>query len=239
MLGLPGLHSWVAGLPEPVKKAVFAACSRRKLAAGEAVYTLGSKPEACYIIERGRVRIFNVSDSGREVTLGELRSGDCIGEVGMIDGMPRFNTAVATEASELQVLARADFDRLYASHPEIARELNRLLAYRVWFFYMHAEESRALSLGQRLARLLARTAYGVGIPQDNGEILLETLSQEALANMLGGTRQAVSQEMKRLERAGLLRTSYGKVYVRDLAGLLQPVEDLIGAEAVVPTYPPE
>ncbi len=237
MLGLPGLHSWIAGLPDAVRDAVLAAMTTRSLAAGDAVYTLGSTPDACYMIERGRVRIFNVSDAGREVTLGELRTGDCIGEVGMIDSLPRFNSAVAVDDTELLVLARPDFDRLYAAHPEIARQLNRLLAYRVRFFYMHAEESRALSLGQRLARLLARTAYGVGVAQDNGDILIESLSHEALANMLGGTRQAVSQEIKRLERAGLVRSSYGKVYVCDLVGLLQPVEDLIGAEAVVPTYP--
>ncbi len=236
MLGLPGLHSWISRLPDQVQTAVLGAMARRRVAAGEAVYTLGSTPEACYMIQRGRVRICNTTESGREVTLGELRSGDCIGEVGMIDGLPRFNSALAAEDSELLVLDKASFDRLYAAHPEIARELNKLLAYRVRFFYMHAEESRALSLGQRLARLLARTAYGAGIAQDNGEILVEPLSHETLANMLGGTRQAVSREMKRLERAGLIRASYGKVYVLDLEGLLKPVEDLIGAEAVVPTY---
>jgi CRP-like cAMP-binding protein len=183
------------------------------------------------------VRICNVSESGREVTLGELRAGDCVGEVGMIDGLPRFNSAIAAEDCRVLVLGRPEFDRLYKAHPEISHELNRLLAYRVRFFYMHAEEARVLSLGQRLARLLARTAYGAGVTQDNGEILVQPLSHETLASMLGATRSAVTVEMKRLEQAGLVRASYGKVYIRDLEALLAPVEALIGAEPVVPTYP--
>ena len=57
---------------------------------------------------------------------------------------------------------------------------------------------------------------------------------EALANMLGASRQAVSHEMKQLERAGLVRISYGKVYIGDIEALIKPVEKLIGGEPVGP-----
>ena len=65
---------------------------------------------------------------------------------------------------------------------------------------------------------------------------MHPVSHEALAHMLGATRQAVSQEMKRLERAGLIRISYGKVFIRDIEALVAPVESLIGAEPVVSSY---
>jgi CRP-like cAMP-binding protein len=208
----------------------------RQVPAGEAVYALGSPPDACYMIRRGRVRICNFTESGREVSMGELLEGDCLGEIGIIDGLPRFNTAIASEDSELLMLARPDFDRLYRAHPEIARQLNRQLAYRVRLMYMHAEEANSLSLAQRLARTLARIGYSAGEPQESGEILVRPLSHEALANMLGASRQAVSQEMKQLERTGLVRISYGKVYIRDIETLIKPVETLIGGEPVVSAY---
>jgi hypothetical protein len=53
---LPGLHGWIQQLPEPVYGAVLAATSRREVAAANAVYELGSPPDACYLIEAGRVR---------------------------------------------------------------------------------------------------------------------------------------------------------------------------------------
>jgi CRP-like cAMP-binding protein len=238
MLALPGLHGWIQQLPEPVRDAVLAATRPREVAAGEAVYELGAAPNACYLIERGRVRICNFTESGKEVSMGELLPGDCLGEVGMIDSLPRFNTAVAVEDSRLLVLMRADFERLYDAHPEIARQLNRQLAYRLRLIYMQAEEANALSLGQRLARTLARLGYSAGVAQEGGDLLVQPVSHEALAHMLGATRQAVSQEMKRLERAELIRISYGKVFIRDIEALMEPVEALIGGEPVVSTYPP-
>lgn len=238
---MPGLHGWIQQLPEPVYGAVLAATSRREVAAANAVYELGSPPDACYLIESGRVRICNFTESGKEVRMVELLPGDCLGEIGMIDRLPRFNTAIAVEDSRLLVLKRADFDRLYEAHPEIARQLNRQLAYRVRLIYMQAEEATALSLGQRLARTLARLGYSAGVAQDGGELLVQPVSHEALAHMLGATRQAVSHEMKRLEREELIRISYGKVFIRDIDALLKSVETLIGGEPVVSSYqsPPE
>ena len=238
MLRQPGLHGWIDQLPESVRAALTAVMRVRKVAGGEAVYTLGSRPDACYLIRSGRIRICNFTESGREVAMGELLAGDCLGEIGLIDGLPRFNSAIAAQDSELLVLARADFDRLYGEYPEIAQRLNRQLAYRVRLSYLQAEEANSLSLAQRIARTLARIGYSAGEPRDNGEILVRPLSHESLANMLGATRQAVSQEMKRLERAGLVRISYGKVYICDIEALIKPVERLIGGEPVVSAYQP-
>lgn len=236
MLGLPGLHSWIQQLPDSVRGDVVSAMRPRTVAAGEAVYRLGGAADACFMIRRGRIRICNFTESGKEVSMGELLPGDCLGEIGLIDRLPRFNTAIASEESEVLVLKREDFDRLYAAYPEIARELNRQLAHRVRLVYMHAEEANALSLGQRLARTLARLGYSTGETREDGEILVQPVSHESLAHMLGATRQAVSQEMKRLERAGLIRISYGKVFIRDIEALMEPVEALIGGEPVVSTY---
>jgi CRP-like cAMP-binding protein len=241
MLALPGLHGWIQQLSEPVRTAVLAAMRLREVAAGEAVYHLGAAPDACYLIETGRVRICNFTESGKEVSMGELLPGDCLGEIGLIDGLPRFNTAIAMDHSRVLVLNRGDFDRLYEAHPEIPRQLNRQLAFRVRLIYMQAEEANALSLGQRLARTLARLGYSAGVAQSGGELLVQPVSHEALAHMLGATRQAVSQEMKRLEREELIRISYGKVFIRDIEALMRPVEALIGGEPVVSSYrsPPE
>lgn len=236
MLRQPGLHSWIRHLSDPVRDAVLGYMRPRAMAAGDTVYALGDSPDYCYLIKRGRVRICNFSQSGKEIIMGELRAGDCLGEISFIDGLPRFDMAVAAEAGELLVLARSDFDRLYAEYDEIARSLNKQLAYRVRLLYLQLDEANALSLGQRLARQLSRIAFASGIEQESGEVLVQPLSHEGLASMLGATRQAVSQEMKRLERAGVLRISYGRVYIMDMPALLGPVESLIGGEAVVPTY---
>jgi len=236
MLRQPGLHGWIEQLPEAVRDNVLSAMRLRRLAADERLYELGSPPDHCYLIRAGRIRICNYTEAGREVAMGQLLAGDCLGEVGMIDGLPRFNMAIAAVDSEVLALAKADFARLYIHHMEIAQQLNRQLAYRVRLMYLQAEESKALSLAQRVARSIARIGYSTGEEQENGDILVQPLSHEALANMLGATRQAVSKEVKALERSGLVRLSYGKLFIRDIGALIAPVEHLIGGEEVVPGY---
>lgn len=236
MLALPGLHSWIRPLPEPALGDVLTAMRPREVLAGDSVYLLGSPPLECYMIDSGRVRICNFSNTGKEVCMGELMPGDCIAEMGMIDGLPRFNNAIAAEDSTVLVLKKTDFDRLYEKHRSIARQLNIFLAHRMRAIYVTAEDARALSLNQRLARLLSRMGWSSGISSDNDEILIEAVSHETLSHMLGATRQAVSREMKILERAGLLRVSYGKVYICDIKALVSQYENLIGGESVVPDY---
>jgi CRP-like cAMP-binding protein len=236
MLGMPGLHSWIRQLPEPARTDVLAAMRPREVTEGASVYTLGSPPNECYMIDSGRVRVCNFSDTGKEVCMGELFSGDCIAELGMIDGLPRFNNAFAAEDSVVLVLKKADFDRLYEQHVVIARQLNLFLAHRVRYLYVSAEDARALSLNQRLARMLSRMGWGSGVRGENGEILIASVSHETLGHMLGATRQAVSREMKILEKAGLVRVSYSRVYIPDIKALVSKFENLLGGENIVPDY---
>jgi CRP/FNR family cyclic AMP-dependent transcriptional regulator len=235
---VPGLHSWIHELPERVRANVVGAARPRAVGNGEAVYALGEKSDACYILQTGRVRICNVTDAGKEYSLGEFLPGDCMGEIGLIDGLPRSNSAIACEKSEVLVLRRGDFERLYQAHPEVAQSLNRFFAYRLRYTLMLAEEAGALSLSRRLGRLLSRLAHSTGVPQEDSGILIKNASQESLGHMLGATRQAVSQELKAMERSGLLEVRYGKILIKDLPTLLSEVDSLIGGEGVVPGYAP-
>ena len=177
--------------------------------------------------------ILATSSFDNSVRLWDLATGR---ELGMIDGLPRFNNAFAAEDSVVLVLKKADFDRLYEQHVVIARQLNLFLAHRVRYLYVSAEDARALSLNQRLARMLSRMGWGSGIRGENGEILIESVSHETLGHMLGATRQAVSREMKILEKAGLVRVSYSRVYIPDIKALVSKFENLLGGENIVPDY---
>ena len=50
------------------------------------------------------------------------------------------------------------------------------------------------------------------------------------------TRQAVSREMKVLEKAGLVRVSYSRVFIPDIKALVSKFENLLGGESIVPDY---
>ena len=45
---------------------------------------------------KGAVRIYRLTDTGREATFGLLGRGDCLGEQALLDSLPRSASAVAS-----------------------------------------------------------------------------------------------------------------------------------------------
>ena len=71
---------------------------------------------------------------------------------------------------------------------------------------------------QRLAGTLVELAklHGRGPDRSTREV---TINQTDLASMVGVTRQTVNKELKAFTRDGLIEVEYGRIVVRDLAGL--------------------
>lgn len=208
----------------------------RHCADGASIYLLNDPSNELYLIRSGRVRIGNESYAGTELIIAVFHPGDCFGEVGLIDGLPRFNSTYAVGTTELLVLRKPDFDGLVSAYPEIWRALSLNLCYRLRVAYGLTQDAAVLTLQQRLARLLVRLAYTSGRQDEAGRTVVHDISHEDLARMLGATRQGVSRTLKGLEDAGEIQLSYRKIIVQDLEALAADYESLVGGEGVVPDY---
>ena len=236
MLKVDALHNWIGQLSATASTAVIACMRPRRYDDGEAVYTLGDEGRELFLIESGRVRFCNYTARGKEIEFAELREGDCFGELSLIDGLYRPHCTFAAGPTVLQVLQKRDFDQLSAAHPEIFKQLTRLMAHHLRQAYTMIEDATVLPMRDRLARLLSRLAYSFGTAEQTGSTLLEGVTHESLARMLGSTREGVSRELKGLESAGLIRREYGKILIPDLAALIAASDALVGGEPLVPGY---
>ena len=230
MRRVSGLDSWINGLPSSVRDAVVRCMRPRDVADGEAVYLAGGPGHECYLIHSGRIRITSYSRSGKEVQMMDFRDGACFGEISMIDGLPHPNNAFSSGDTELLVLEKRDFDRLYAEHHEIARQLNATLCHRLRTVSANAEDASILTLKERLPRLISRLATSHGIRDPSGVIVIAQISHNDLAHMLGVTRQSVSREIKGLERTGLVQLRYKKILVPDISAFAERFDSLIAGE---------
>ncbi len=235
MLSIPDLHSWIKGLSEPVKAAVMEQMQPRRYSDGEIIYSLGEDATALYQVQSGYVNMCNYTYSGREIQLVQFRFGDCFGEMGLLENRPRFNNAVAVGDALLNVLHKSAFKQLYHQYSEIPREMNLFFCRRIHCVYTLAEDASVLTVKQRLLRLIARLGYSRGVSLD-GVTVVDHVSHEMLAHMLGATRQGVSRELKELEKNGLIQIKYGKILIRELPTMVEEYDHLVGGESVVPQY---
>jgi NTE family protein len=91
----------------------------------------GDPADCMYAIVSGRLQLFTESGDGTQRLLAELRSGETVGEVDLIDGLPRMATARAVRDSELVRVSRLGFERLVSGNADGLSKLANILAGRM------------------------------------------------------------------------------------------------------------
>lgn len=231
---IPQMHDFVSGLPPKGREAFERLSTVISVAAGSPVYRQGDESNEVYQLVDGAVRLCNFTEEGREVVTAEFQAGDCIGEMGMVDGLPRVSYAIATRDSVLRVLTKKHFEELAGQFPELKDLLLLTLCRRLRSLYALQEEI-SLSLHQRVARAVLRLAYTHGCNEGEGRLYIK-LSQEDLGSMLGASRQSINRELQVLKKAGVLNLDYGRIYVTDLASLEEHYDYLTGTEQITAAY---
>ncbi len=235
MKTIPNLHDFIHMLPDTIQQEIRALSQDRTLCKGETLYCKGDPSTELYRLTRGAIKLCIYTKDGRENVVGEMLPGDCLGEMGLMDGLPRGTHAVATTDTGVSVLSKANFDQLYHKHPIISQQLNVMLCRRLRYAFTLTEDNLGLRLHERLARALHRLAYSHGVADEQGQTAIK-ISHEALSKMVGASRQTVSTELKSFEREGSIQLQYGRILICDLKAFGEQYETAAGIEQVAPLY---
>jgi CRP/FNR family transcriptional regulator, cyclic AMP receptor protein len=98
---------------------------------GERVFDKGDMGLEFYIITSGRIGISVDPDPKRPVFINELKAGDCLGEMALIDNEPRSATAHVLEDTEALALDKEKLHGLLMSYPELGIGMLRALSQRL------------------------------------------------------------------------------------------------------------
>lgn len=238
MEAISHLHDFLSALPAPVREEVEQRCFVRHVVKGEAIYRQGDAPNEMYQLLKGGVKLCNYTLDGKEIVGAEFLSRDWMGEMGIIDGLPRVSHAIAVKNSTLRVLSKKHFNELIAKHPSISLQLNIMLCRRLRMAWLVREEGSSLSMRECLARAIHRLSYSHGLT-DPLKGLYIAFSQEGLGKMLGVSRQSINKGLKPLVDEGLIDVQYGKIFIQNLSGLHEKYESLMSMEQIVAVYDDE
>jgi len=104
----------------------------RRYAAGDVICREGDRSDSLLVLQRGLADVHVTSKAEkRKVHLRRLRAGDIVGEVGVVTGLPRSATVIASSDTGALEIGREDFTRLLANHPRLEANLTRLLGARL------------------------------------------------------------------------------------------------------------
>lgn len=217
-------NPWFGSLPPAERRQVLAESERVQLRAGEMLFRQGDRVPAgqgaFYGLLDGLLKVSSLREDGREAILAVLEQGNWFGEISLLDGLPRTHDATALGPTQVLVLPRAAFDALMHRHA-FAQAICRLLAARTRSLYGMVEDATLRSMRARVAKRLLLLSRGDATLARQARPVVP-VSQEALAMMLGITRQTLSKELKALVQAGAIALGYSRIEIAS-AQLLERV----------------
>lgn len=218
---------WFSSLSPSLRHDILRCAQVRRFSDGELIATRGGPPEQWIACAKGAVRVSSTSLTGKQVTLTYVEPGIWFGDVAMFDGERRTHDVYAHGPTTIVAVSRADFQKILSQHSELYEALLQLQSRRIRLLFGQVEDLNTLPLRARLAKQLAHLARSYGVPyaeaSEETRITLQ-LAQEELAQLLGASRQRVNQELKTMEREGVIRIDPAGLVVRDRFALRRIAE---------------
>jgi CRP/FNR family transcriptional regulator len=188
-------------------------------AKGTVLFAQEERPRGVYLVLEGSVKLSVSSSNGKSLVLGFFGPGTVLGLEGAILGWPYMATAEVVEAAKLAFMDRHDLLR-HLAHGENAAFEAAELASETCYFLLSRIKAVELSESaeEKLLRfLLGLRAEGQGSGEEQSVRL--HVSQEAVARMIGTSRETVARLLSRLKRKRLLDWQRSTLIIRDVSAL--------------------
>ena len=157
-----------------------------------------------YLLNKGRVKIYQLLPSGEGLTLEVLEPGEIFGETENDDDISRDVMAETLDDSLLYVMRRSDFELFLKKKPDLTMSLTTMLYTRRKHIQNHLEDLAFRTASSRLACLLLSLADGGAVHNSNGMELSEKLSRTDLAKLTGTARETIIDHLNELERLNII-----------------------------------
>ena len=194
------------GLPKSFSDRLLAEAKTVILQEDEILFEHGQPGDGCYFVHQGVLKVTRQSSSGEQRILAVLGPGAIVGELAMIDGLPRSATIVALRLSRLSFVARAGFLAASRETPGIHEYLVNTLAARLRNADEDAAATSFLRVSSRVARALLQIAEHLGEPTVDADriVVRHKMRQSDIAALAGVARESVSRTISEWRRRGLI-----------------------------------
>jgi CRP/FNR family cyclic AMP-dependent transcriptional regulator len=192
---------------------------------GTILFAEGQRPDGLYVVLEGRVKLSVSSAHGRCFIIDFFGPGTVLGLAETISRRPHGSTAEIVKTSRLALLPHEELLQQLQGSQEAAFQASELVSEEYFFIL---SKIKAIQLAQSAEERLVRFLLGLNpeAASSKGEIRLELgLSQEAVAQMIGVSRETVSRLFSRLKKRRILDWKRSALVIRDRSALEGFLED--------------
>jgi CRP/FNR family cyclic AMP-dependent transcriptional regulator len=190
-----------------------------RLKAKQVFFTQGNGADSVFYLQKGRVKLTVVSNSGEEATIALLSAGDFVGEESIAEAVGlRLATATAITPCTVLKIERSEMIRVLHEEHAFSDLFLKFLLARSTRIQADLVDQLFNSSEKRLARILLLMAE-FDTPEET-EAPIPKITQEILAEMIGATRSRVSFFMNRFRQRGFIEYNGGIRVHRSLLNVI-------------------
>lgn len=180
------------------------------LDAGENVCHEGQSCSHLPLVASGSIRVYKLSESGREITLYRIEQGQsCVLTASCIIGGQTFPAEAEIEQNVQVLLVPANSVKQWMRDIPIWRDfMFRLVAERLADIIAVVEEVAFRRMDARIVDYLKHHA------NDEGKVIA---THQHIASDLGTSREVVTRILKDMEYSGALKPARGEIHIHDMS----------------------
>ncbi|SFE17766.1 CRP/FNR family transcriptional regulator, anaerobic regulatory protein [Lentibacillus persicus] len=181
----------------------------------DVIFQAGDPSEYLYIVHTGKVKIYNLSESGKEQLIRILEPGEFMGELAVFTDEWLTSFAEAVEPTEICAIHKSDLQEFLKEKPAISFKLLAESSKRLKDAEKTIERLSSQDVEKRLSSYLLEQLEKT----DSSKIKLP-MSKKDLASYLGTTQETLSRRLASFEEKSLLaQTGQRKIDILDAEGL--------------------
>ncbi|WP_071393216.1 Crp/Fnr family transcriptional regulator [Bacillus tuaregi] len=182
---------------------------------GEIVYKAGEQSDSLYIVSKGKIKIYRLSESGKEQLVRILNPGEFTGELALFNEGLHEAYAEAMLETQVCLIRRQDLQEFLLKYPSISLKILAEFSSRLEQSEKQTTRFATEKVETRIALFLAEC-----LEEGSNELMLP-MSKKDLASYLGTTPETISRKLAELEEGGFIKQNgQRKMEIIDLDGLL-------------------
>lgn len=207
------------------RTAIAERCHGARFPAGANIVRQRDDRTDVFFIVSGSVRVSFHSKPGKDVPFRDQFAGECFGELSAIDGQSRSAEVTALSDVFVGTIAAPDFLDIATRYRAVGKKVLQQLTSMVRSLSERVVELSTLGVANRIHAELLRLARHHGVEGTSAEIQPAPTHAE-LASRVSTQREAVTKEIGRLVRNGILARGRGYLRITDVARLERMVENV-------------
>jgi CRP-like cAMP-binding protein len=175
----------------------------------EIIYWEGDNAHSLYFIEKGSVKTYKSTESGKEFVTGIFGPGDFIGQMSMLNSNKSYiENATAMEDARICAIPREDFTKLLYGNSVVSQKFIGMISNNLMHLQEQLVDMAFASVRQRAAKALLEL-YDKHVVQDrpNGGI---GIPREDFAGMIGTATETAIRTLSDFKDEGLIATDHGR-----------------------------